>query len=62
MACLAVAAFTVNLLAGLITTGLLLVLIGYALEDQKAAVVLHRVTAPVSAYRSKRKQKRADKG
>ena len=60
MAFLAVAAWTLHPVAGLITVGLLLVLIGYATDDRATAMSFRRVVAPFSAARQKRRQKRAE--
>lgn len=58
--CLAVAAFILNTVAGLITTGLLLVLVGYAIEDAAALLAVRRLVAPIARRRASRKQKRAE--
>ena len=40
-----IAAWRLGVMPGLIVTGALLLFIGYALEDEKAIVLLHRMVA-----------------
>lgn len=58
-ACLDVAAFRWTLIAGLVTTGFSLLLIGYATEDAAAVIAVGRMTAPLTRRRQRMKVRRA---
>ena len=57
-ACLTVAAFMVHVIAGFVTAGVCLLFIGYAVEDQAAALAVGRLAAPVRAARARRRSRR----
>lgn len=63
--CLAVTAFMLSVVAGFAVCGVSLILIGYATEDQAAAVKFKTVVAAVqyriNMRRARRAVKRADK-
>ena len=48
---LGIASWRLGVMPGLVVTGVLLLFIGYALEDAKTVVVLHRLTANLSRLR-----------
>lgn len=54
-----VAAWRLNVEAGLFTLGVCLLFVGYATEDAAAAVAMSRVVDPLRARRAARKSKKA---
>ena len=60
-AALVTAAFLWTLIAGVIALGLVLLLIGYAVEDDKAAMTVARMIHPVVRRRELRKVRRLAK-
>jgi hypothetical protein len=57
-AALSYMAWQLNTIAGWGVAGLFLLFIGYALEDDKAAIAVRRMVAPVGRLRVKRQLKR----
>ena len=45
--CLVIAAFLVHVIAGFVTAGLALILVGYCTDDAAAAVAVSRIVDPV---------------
>lgn len=58
-ACLDVAAFRWTLIAGLVTTGFSLLLVGYATEDTTAVVTVTRMLEPLRRRRASFKARQA---